>query len=159
MKPKIYDFKKRIGKFKDTEFTVSDYFQYYTTGLEDVIDSDMLMITERYNNERSEVLAYVFLGSEHLSDTLLALNNDVYLWDSPYDNNMMETVVDVTYDYIQKIYKTQFMPEEVEKYKEFSRELAETDDNMLRNIIIPKKEYMQRISRYLRDHMRSREVE
>ena len=158
MKPKIYDFNKKVGKFNETEFTVADYFQYYTTGLENVIDSEMLMVTERHDNERSEVLSYVFLGSENLADTLLALNNDVFLWDSPYDNNMMETVVDVTFDFIKKTYKTHLKIEEVEKFKEFARELAETDDTMLRNVIIPKKEYLQRISRYLRDYIRSREV-
>lgn len=158
MKPKVYDFDKKIGKIGDIEFGVSDYFQWYTTGFEELIQDSMLMITERYNNERSEVLAYKLLGTADLSDTLLALNNDNYLWDSPYDNDMFETAIDTTFNYIKKINKTTMNRFQNDRFREISREIVTQDDDKLRDVIIPRKEYIQKISRVLKNYKRSREV-
>ncbi len=158
MKQKIYNFKKRDGYIGDVKYSVSDYFNFYHTGIEKLIPDDMLMITERYNNERSEVLAYEFLGNENLSDTLLAINNDVYLWDSPYDNDMFEESVDVIYNYIKKVHKSDVDADTDAKFLEVAREHVNIDDSMLRNVIIPKKEQVQKINRIIKDKLKENEV-
>ena len=159
MKQKIYNFNKKVGKIGEVEYQVSDYFQFYHTGLETIIPDDMLMLTQRFNNVRSEVLAYQFLESENLSDTILAINNDVYLWDSPYDNDMYEESVDMFFEYIKKTHKTTVSSDLEIRFLEIAREHVEIDDNMLRNVIIPKKENLQKISRMLKDHLKGRIVE
>lgn len=159
MKQKIYNFNKKDGYIGDVKYEVSDYFQFYHTGLETVIPDDMLVITQRHNNERSEVLAYELLESADLSDTILAINNDVYLWDSPYDNDMFEAVVDVIFTYIEKVYKTTMSDKERIRYQEIAREYVEADDTMLRNIIVPQKEEIQKVSRMLKDTLKTKIVE
>lgn len=158
MKQKIYNFKKKKGFIGNVEYEVSDYFQFYHTGIETIIPDNMLVITQRHNNERSEVLAYELLDSANLSDTILALNNDVYLWDSPYDNDMFEEMVDITLNYIQRVYKTTMTPPVLYRFEEHARELVTEDDDMLRNVVLPKKEQVQKISRIIKDNLKSRIV-
>ena len=158
MKQKVYNFKKKEGHLGDIKFNVSDYFEYYHTGLETLIPDDMLVITQRHNNERSEVLAYEFLESADLSDTLLALNNDAYLWDSPYDNDMFEGVIDVMMEYIKKVHKTPLTSQMETKYQEVIREHVTIDDDMLRSVILPKLDQIQRISRMIKDELKNKIV-
>ncbi len=158
MKQKVYNFKKKDGCLGDAKFEVSDYFQFYHTGLETLISDDMLVITQRHNNERSEVIAYEFLETADLSDTILALNNDTYLWDSPYDNDMFEGMIDVMMDYIKKVHKTTLTSEVEERYSEAMREHVTIDDNMLRSIILPRREQIQKISRMIKDELRDKVV-
>ena len=159
MRQKIYNFDKKIGSLGDIKFEVSDYFQYYHTGIEELIVDDMLYITDRNNNERSEVLAYEFFESADLSDTILALNNDVYLWDTPYDNDMYETSIDLIMEYIKKKNKTRMNIDVEERYQEIARAHVSDDDSMLRSVIIPRQEYVQKISRVIKDYLKSRIVE
>ena len=149
---------KKIGVIGDVQYEVSDYFQFYHTGIEKLIPLDMLVITERNNAERSEVLAFEFLDSPDLSDTILALNNDVYLWDSPYDNDMFEGVIDVMMEYIKKEHKIALTPEVQARYEEIARDHVTIDDNMLRNVILPRKEYIQKIARIIKDELKSKIV-
>ncbi len=158
MIPKVYNFNKKIGQLGDIKFSIPDYFQWYTTGFESLISDDMLLITERYNNERSEVLAYKLLDNEHLSDTLIALNNDNYMWDSPYDSDMFEVSVDMVFKYIEKINKTKMNRHQNDKFQEISRDIVTLDDEELRYIIIPRKEYIQKISRIFKNYKTKREL-
>lgn len=158
MKNKVYNFDKKQGYLGDIEFTVTDYFQYYHTGIEDLIPNEMLILTERYNNERSEVLAYQLLNSENLADTILAINNDVFLWDSPYDNDMFELNIDMIFRYIQKVNKSNMSQSETYRYQNIARQYVSQDDTMLRSVLVPKMESTQKIARILKDYLRNRKV-
>ncbi len=158
MNQRVYSFDKKEAKIGDSEFTCTDYFQYYTTGLEDIIDHNMLYVTERRNNERYEVLSHNLFNDADLSDMLLGLNNDVYLWDMPSGNDEFEHLVDVTYDYIQKVNKTKFPSEDIEQWKEIARQRVQDDDDAVRVVIIPKVSQVQKISRYFKDYFKTRLV-
>lgn len=159
MKPKIYKFDKKVGSLGKTSYQVTDYFQYYTTGIEDLPGAEQLYVTQRRDNERYEVLAWNIFNDENLADLLLGLNNDVFLWATPSDNNSFQEQVDITYDYLQKKNKTRFPNEDVELWKQIAYDIVEYNDDKLRNVIIPRTEFLQKISRTFKDSFQNRTVE
>ena len=158
MRLKIYNFNKKQGSIGNTGYQVADYFQWYTTGLEDVPIPEQLFITERNNLERYENIAYDLFRNENLADFLVAMNNDTFLWNTPLDNDSFLDSIDIMYDYIQKKNKTRFLPEDEENWKAIATEKIQKDDDILRYIIIPRKEHLQKLTRAFKDYLISRTV-
>jgi hypothetical protein len=163
MKQKIYDFatKKSPSEHETISnevFEVRDYFQYYTTGLEDVIQSSLLTNTDRFDNERSEVLAYSFFKNEMISDVILALNNDTYLWDAPFDSDMEEVILENKMNIIKHLNKAPLDAANLEGYTEkISKDLIDLRDDM-RIIVVPQFPELQLVIRNLKKYLESRVV-
>ncbi len=163
MRPKIYDFNKisreikheSIGKY----FHITDYFQYYTTGIENITNNNELYIeTERYDNERTDILSWEFYLNENYSDLLLAINNDVYLWDSPVDYDTIDIIVNQQLLYIQKIQNKIFNDQEKEYWTNKIKNKVIQNNDYKRKILMVSDGDKNKITRQIKDIFKSREV-
>jgi hypothetical protein len=159
---KIYNFDKIEKQSKNESegitLTIADYWQYYTTGVENLVNNNEYFRTDRLENERAEVVTWKFFDDPNLSDMVLALNNDVYLWDTPFDYRLVEQITDNKMNYIKKIYRAE-MPEDVETYW---RDLMLKDTmkyhDTLRTVVLPRYSNIQSVVRKIKDYFTKREV-
>jgi len=164
MKPKIYKFDTITRHLKNDKpgeiFKVRDYFQWYHTGIENVINENKgyYFVTNRYENERSEVITYNLFEDENLSDVLLALNNDVYLWDAPYDNDTRDIIADNKFKYIEKLNKQPFIDYTKEKYYERIYAQLDAFNDRQKLIVLPKFKDLNRVLRSIKEYLNNRKV-
>jgi len=167
MKTTIYDFDLRRNQLKHEHngevINSRDYFQWYTTGIESVVfhTKNDYFLTSRYENERSEVIMYNFFDKEHISDVLLAVNNDVYLWDAPFNYDTQEIVIQNKINIIEHNRKQSLTPgaNGSRKYyhDKFTEEL-EAQNVVQRNIIVPRYNKLQKVIRNLKRFLDNRKV-
>jgi hypothetical protein len=165
MIPKIYDFNTITNRLKhevDGEVVeTSDYFEFYHTGIEDIQDDENqhFFVTDRYEGERSEILAWNFYQNENYSDVLLALNNEVYLWDNPFGGDIQEDVKDNQLLYVQRLYQRQLDDYEKEIWSQkLSEHIKESNDTQ-RTIVAPHKRNINSTVRKMREYMEDRKVQ
>jgi hypothetical protein len=159
---RVYNFDKIEKQSKNEslgpKLTIADYWQYYTTGVENLVNNNEYFRTDRLENERSEVITWKFFDDPGLSDIILALNNDVYLWDTPFDYELVEQITDNKMNYIKKMYKAD-MPEDVEQYW-YDKTLRDTLEyqDILRSVVLPRYSDLQTVIRKIKEYFRDREV-
>jgi hypothetical protein len=163
MKQSIYDFDTIKNVTINDELgpvvEVRDYFQYYTTGLEDVPFDEDCFSTDRYQNERTDVIAYNFFEDENLSDLILAMNNDTYMFDCPVDYDTQCDIVDARINMIEALNHQQLRPGQVEFYRElFDKEMNEINEAQ-DVIVLPKFNKIAKIRRDMEKYLENREVE
>jgi len=156
MKNKIYNPSHKLVVINQEEYSIPDYFQYYTTGAETIPTDDQLIVTSRRANERYEILANDIFSNPNLADLLVAINNDVLLWNTPLDYDLLDLQGEILYDYVKKIYKTNF--ESPEKWKEIIDQKVLDDDEKYRVVLIPKQESIQKVIRKIKEYFEEREV-
>jgi len=87
MKNNIYKYDRReIGGFD-----VTDYTSYYYGGVLDLFKQYPTYFT-LYSvdiDEKVENISYDLYGSTDFADVILAANNNVFLWSSPYNSEIM----------------------------------------------------------------------
>jgi len=161
---KIYKFdvktKQLLHEVMGDYFDVVDYFQYYTTGVENLINEEnMLLIeTDRYEKERHDLLAWTFYRNENFTDVLLAINNENIFWNDVMDFDTLDIIKKNKLKYIQKIKNKTFTPEEQEYWdKKISNTLENNNDNQ-RKIIIVSDGDKNTMVRKIKDYFKEREV-
>ena len=169
MKQTIYNFKPTKIKLKNDRegqvVQVRDYFEFYTTGIETVPfkNENHYFETTRFEAERSEILSFQMLESEDLSDVILALNNDVYLWDSPMTYDLKMEVLANKMEIIRyNFYKND--PKQIEdpyvsKYwQETFMDQMDKHNEIQQKVIIPKFPKVQRVVRDIKRYLDKRRV-
>ena len=173
MKQTIYNFQPiknqlqndRKGQIVNTR----DYFEFYHTGIEllPYQKGKDYFQTTRVELERSEVIAYDFYDEEDLSDLVLALNNDVYLWDGVTTFDMKRLVAMNKFNmYKENMFRGDYENDvakdwiENNKMKLINRFIAEMEiqDDIQKEIIVPKFQNLQRVIRNIRKYLDNRKV-
>ena len=161
MKQQIYNFKDTVTQtendIKGEVFRTRDYFEYYHTGIEELPfqNESMYFVTQRYPNERTEVIANLFYEDADLSDTILAMNNDVYWWDAPTDFDTSELIVENKIKMVEDLRK-----EKLGSHKEFYHDLftqeVEVQNDIQKKIVIPKFRNLARVNRLIKKYLTNR---
>jgi len=140
-------------------FYSADYWQWYITGIESLINENDFVLSDRYDNERSEVLTYNFYENENISDVLLLVNNDNYLWDAPVDGDLLDEVIDNKFNYFKKINKTPLSTDEEMYWENKIKEKSVLMNNVQREIVIPIRSELQKVIRNINKFIQEREVQ
>ena len=138
--------------------TVTDYFQWYMTGVESIINNTDFVMTDRYDNERTENISYNFYENENVSDVLVLLNNDNYLFDAPADWDLLQDITDNKLNYYKKQNKVQLTPEEEKYWRNKLEEQSINAHEAQKSIIIPLKSELQKTIRHINEYFEQREV-
>jgi len=162
MEFKILNFNKIERELKNIytsgNLTVADYWQWYTTGIEKIVNDQDFIITDRYNNERSDILAYNFYENESLADLLILINNDNFIWDTPGDYDLLWDITDNKMNYLRNLNKVDFTQEEIIYWREKMEKKTEEVHQIQSNIVIPKRGSLQKIIRTINNYLENREV-
>ena len=147
---------ERIGEL----LTISDYFQWYLSGIEDIINDNpnSFVMTDRYDNERTENISYNFYENENVSDVLVLLNNDNYLFDAPADWDLLQDITDNKLNYYKKQNKVHLTPEEEKYWRNKLEEQSVNAHEAQKRLIIPIRSELQRTIRLMNEYIESREV-
>ncbi len=175
MDSKIYKFDYKPGLLDKKIFITRDYFQYYTTGVEQVVrDSPAAFVyTSRNDAERPEQIMYSLFGDENLSDQFLAVNNQNYLWAVPFSLDAFQDAVELRMAYLRYLMRDR-MNEPAEKKETHddatyiatiedvmylrAEEDTHIQDELARNIFIAEKDSVNFINRRIEDYFNSRIV-
>jgi len=164
MKQTIYKFQPIINQLENDRkgeiFKVRDYFEFYHTGIEQLpfTNESLYFATTRFANERSEVITNAFFEDPDLSDLVLALNNDVYLWDAPFDNATQEMIAESQIANIEETQKQVLSPEQKRYYlRKINKSLDEQNDKQS-VIVLPKFKNLARVQRLIKKYLNSRRV-
>ena len=159
---KVINFQKTekviMNEFYGGKLTVCDYWQYYVTGIESIVNDQDFILTDRYDNERSEVIAYNFYDNESLSDVIILSNNDNFLFDAPVDYDLGIDIVDNRMKYLQSMNKTTYSQDEYLYWEQKMKDRINDEHKIKSNVIIPKRGSVQKIIRNMNSYMESREV-
>jgi len=162
MKQKIYNFQPRVNQLENDRkgeiIKTRDYFEFYHTGIEELpfMNEQMYFMTNRYENERAEVITNAFYDDADLSDLVLALNNDVYWWDAPYDFDTQYIIADNKVQYVENLRKRKLNDAERLYYNEkFNDELSVINDKQ-RLIVVPKFKNLARVNRLIQRYLNNR---
>ena len=164
MKQTIYNFaptKNQLeNDFKGEVFEVRDYFEFYHTGIEQLpfTNEKLYFATNRLTNERSEVITNAFFEDPDLSDMVLALNNDVYLWDAPFDNATQEMIAKNQVAAIEENRKQKLSAEQEQYY--LSKINTTLDEQNIKQsiIVLPRFKNLARINRLIKKYLDERRV-
>jgi len=107
MESTIYKFDYRPGVIDMKTYQVRDYFQVYHTGVENIIleKPELFSMTNRFDQQRPEQIMYNMFGDENLADLFVALNNQNYLWSTPYGVNDIQTAIDFRMNYVEFLFR------------------------------------------------------
>ncbi|MCD6435187.1 MAG: hypothetical protein J7L15_02180 [Clostridiales bacterium] len=162
MKSTIYKFDYKTGLLDNKLFLVRDYFQYYTTGVEQIIrqSPSAFGITQRNNNERPEQIMYDMFKDENQSDTFVAINNQNYLWATPFDLDAFQDAVDIKMHYVEFLMKDRVIddPHQWDIMDDRVRADLQSEDDVARQIVIPAHGKMQLVNRKIRKYFEQRVV-
>lgn len=176
MRSTIYNFEQKEGLLDNKVYYVKDYFQYYTTGVEDMIRQypEEFAFIRRDNAERPEQIMYEMFRDANLSDVFVSMNNQNYLWATPFGLDAFQDAIDFRMNYLEllmrdRIEKTEVKDEYgniIEVYYndvgEVCRERVEEDihkaDDKARLVIIPGLNSHQFVIRKIKDYFKSRIV-
>jgi hypothetical protein len=161
MKSTIYKFDKKAGLLDSKIFGVTDYFQYYTTGVEQIIREapDNFLYTDRLNGERPEQIMYGIFKDENLSDMFVAINNQNYIWAVPFDLDSFEEAVEFKMNYVKFLMKDR-LDDPIQENIMFDRvsEDVHVEDDVSRTVIIPAGDAVPGVNRQIREYFKGREV-
>jgi len=161
MNLKIFDFARKMSivkNYRESEVINSvDYFEYYTTGIEDLVD-DNFFATDRYVNERSEVMGHNLLGNQDFADVIVAANNDNFLWDAPMDYDKTELVIDNRINTLEKYMQRSLSDTEKIYHRKKFREDSEQINDDMTVIVLPRYNRMQEALRKIRRYLNNRKV-
>ena len=164
MRQTVYDFDLVKNRLVADEVgplvQVRDYFEYYTTGLEEIVqeNQDDFFMTQRYQNERTDVIAYNFYEDENYSDVILAVNNDTYLWDAPVDFDTQSIVVDERIRIVEHLNHQKLQQGQRSFYERQFNEDLDEEQEIQKNIVLPKFGSMSKINRLIKKYLNNRKV-
>ena len=175
MDSKIYKFDYKNGLLDKKLFIVRDYFQYYTTGLEQIVrdNPSAFVYTNRNDSERPDQIMYSAFGDENLSDMFVAVNNQNYLWAVPFSLDAFQDAVELRMSYLRYLMRDRMnAPAEITETHDDvdyiptvedvmyirAEEDIHAQDEMARNIFIPEKDSINFVKRRIDDYFDSRIV-
>jgi hypothetical protein len=164
MKTKVYNFNKRVSQLFHEEpgevLEYSDYFQWYTTGVEELVKTNdsFFIQTDRYEKEKTDALSYIFFNNENYSDMLLALNNDVFLWDMPVDASSLEISKNNYLNYIERLFQRALTEDEKIYWGNRLENKLEKENDYKRKIITVSDGDKGQTLRMIKAYFKSREV-
>jgi hypothetical protein len=139
-------------------FAVTDYWQYYTTGVERLITDKEFFLSKREINERSEVLAWKYYDNPSVSDVIVASNNDNYLFDAPFENEMKEKILDSKLNYVKKLYKNSMSMDLEQYFKDKLEYDVDKLNDIQRNVVLPKQNFASPMLRKMKTYFQMRQV-
>lgn len=176
MRSITYSFDQKEGLLNNKIFLVRDYFQYYTTGVEQIIpdNTDAFAFVTRENAERPEQIMYDMFRDANLGDMFCAINNQNYLWATPFGLDAFQDAIEFRFNYVELLMRDRIEKTEVkddlgtviETYYndvgDLCRERVEEDihyaDDVARLIIIPDLNSHQFVNRKIEEYFNSRIV-
>jgi hypothetical protein len=171
VKSRIYKQEWKLGLLDNKVFKVRDYFQYYTTGIESVIleKPEFFEWVKRESGERPEVLMQIEFGEQDLADMFVALNNQNYLWGTPFNYDDLVDAIEFRMNYVKfkmrdRIEET-INPDGSVTYNDVGEimqrkveETLSTEDEQARYVIIPKKNDVSAVEMFIEDYLEGRNV-
>jgi hypothetical protein len=165
MKQTIYNFQPIKAQLehetKGEIYKVRDYFEFYHTGIEELpfTNEKLYFATNRLPNERSEVLTNEFYEDPDLSDIILALNNDVYLWDAPFDTATQEMIAQNQIAAIEENRKQKLSKDQINfYYLPKINENLEVQNSKQSVIVLPRFKNLARVTRLMKKYLNQRRV-
>ena len=161
MNSKIYKFDMKVGVLDNKLYGVRDYWQYYTTGVESVGAwyPEALNYATRENAERPEQIMYNRFNDADLADMFVALNNQNYIWATPFSLDAFQDAVDMRISYITYLMRDRIDDENVEKSM---RVKAEADiyaqDTLARTVFVPDRDNVAFLNRRIKEYFENRTV-
>jgi hypothetical protein len=146
------------NKYSAGLLTTADYWTWYTTGVESIVNEQDFVLTDRYDNERTDVLAYNFYESESTADVLVLINNDNFLWDAPADFDLMWDITDNKMEYLLTLNKLPFEESEYNYWREKMSTKTEKTHDIQSEIVIPNRNTLQKTIRKINEYLEEREV-
>ncbi len=175
MDSKIYKFDYRAGLLDAKIYGVRDYFQYYTTGVEQVVEYNpsQFSYTNREDAERPEQIMYDLFGDENLGDMFVAINNQNYIWAVPLGLDAFQDAIDLRMAYLRYLMrdrmkqtvdnfeidsKTEYVTTVEDVMKIRVTEDIHAEDDISRQIFIPKKDSVKFVQNRITDYFKDREL-
>ena len=162
MQSTVYKFSPKFGILDNKIFNVRDYFEYYTTGVESIIkdNPEFFKFTTRKNTERPEQIMYDLFNDENLGDTFIAINNQNYLWATPFDLDSFHDTVEFRMNYIKNLMKDRLNDPGVYDIMEerITEELYKEDDKS-RAVIVPDLNSHRHVNKKIEEYFKSRKVQ
>jgi hypothetical protein len=171
MKSEVYSGVFRVGLLDEKVFAVRDHFQYYTTGIEKLVidDTDHFSLTTRETGERPEVIMNSIFKDENLADLFVAINNQAYLWGTPFDLDNYIDVLEFRMKYMKLVMRDRIVldidPEGTQYYNDVGEivklkveERLAKEDEAARLVFIPKSDYLHVVKRKIKKYLESRVV-
>jgi hypothetical protein len=139
---------------------VRDYTGYYFNELENFLKAydDYFEIIDVDENTKIEKLSYDLYGDENYADLILAVNNENFLWSSPYDQDViLNTSESILRKFANELNLETF--DETESYRDFADKVKEEIENQnshKKYFKVPKKDklmdVLSLISTYKNNH-------
>ena len=159
---KILNFEKTENRLENEtvgeKLQIADYFQYYVAGISELVTEEDFVLTDRYENERAEVLAYNFYGNEAVADVIVLANNDNFLWDAPADYDLLWDIADNKYQYFRHEHKVTLSVDEEEYWKQKMRDQTAASHTIQSTVAIPIRSELQKVIRTFNKYLESRKV-
>ncbi len=162
MKPTIYKFNEKIGLLDNKLYTVKDYTEYYTTGIEDVIREypQIFAYSIRDDLETPENIMYNMFNDENLADVIVACNNENFIWNVPMDFDLYNDAVDFRMLYLRFLMLDRMDDIQVDSIMKERMELQVDDiDRRMKKVFIPHPEKISFTMKRIKDYIRSRKCE
>lgn len=177
MESRVYKQDFRAGLLEKKVFYVRDYFKYYTTGIEDLITAfpDQFSLTTRRDAERPENIMVDLFDDPDLADVFVAINNQNYMWATPFDLDAFHDAITFRMNYIELLMRGRIEKQEIRDpetgkviktiyndvgdacYKKASDSIHEIDD-VSRKIVVPNKNSVSFVVKKIEEYLKIREV-
>lgn len=177
MESKIYKQDFRPGILDKKVYYTRDYFKYYTTGIEALVLAfpNQFNLTTRRDAERPENLMYDLFQDPDLADTFVAINNQNYMWATPFDLDAFHDAIDFRMNYVEllmrdriekteirdpdtgEILETQYNDVGTACYEKTSKDIHDIDDTS-RNIVVPNSNNISFVVKKIQEYLELREV-
>ncbi len=159
---KILNFQKTVKQLYHEQpgalIQSPDYWQWYTTNIKSIINDNDFILVQRYENQRAEVLAYSFYENENVSDVLVTLNNDNYLWDAPTDWETSQEIIENKLNYYKHENKVPMTEEEEEYWRLKMEEKVTATRDIQSKVAVPIRTELQKTIRKINDYLEARKV-
>jgi hypothetical protein len=109
---------------------IPDYTSYYFSNLKTYLENydNYFFLVDVSENEKIETLAYRLYGSENYADLILAINDENFLWSSPYDQDTLNIFSEsILFEFANKLNLETF--NETQSYIDFKNLVEESIDN------------------------------
>jgi len=177
MQSKVYKQDFRAGILDKKVYYTRDYFKYYTTGIEELVLAypSQFNLSTRRDAERPENLMYDLFSDPGLSDAFVAINNQNYLWATPFDLDAFHDAIEFRMNYVEllmrdrivkteirdpktgEILETQYNDVGVNCYQKTSDDIHDIDDTS-RKIVIPDTNSISFVVKKIQEYLELREV-
>lgn len=140
----VYIFDKMIRD----DYEVRDFTNYYYGNISNFFRqySELFEPYTLEDDEKMENVSYKLYGTTDYADLIVAVNQDVLLWNVPYNQDINKDRIDILFKLISNSIDS-IGSEERKNKKAYilAEELIEEQDNLKRNIIVPKKDQISTV--------------